>query len=232
MKQVFPIRISGKGRREKARATLLDCLHFENMLIILIREFYDKYQKSLTNISILKGLFSKKYRGKYQIEFQEVLNLIVKDDKLNELYKNLKEQWNKIKNAGLLLSVFRKIVKSFGNYFKALESYRLTPEKFRGIPRLPKPKKLKFVERYSVELVTGLGIVKQEKESVLLKLKAEKARKYLKVKLPKWFNYQVSSARLKMIGEDIWVDIVYKYPIEGTEPKENMKQELTLDWMN
>jgi len=52
VKLVFPIRVSGKERRERARKTLLDCLHFENMLIILIREFYDKYRKSLTNISI------------------------------------------------------------------------------------------------------------------------------------------------------------------------------------
>jgi len=43
-------------------------------------------------------------------------NLIEQDEKLKDLYMKLKEQWNKIKNSGLLISVIRKVVKDFTNY--------------------------------------------------------------------------------------------------------------------
>jgi len=228
MKQVLSIRISGRERKRKAIKVLLDCLHFENMLIILVRKFYEKYQRGLLNISILRGLFSKKYEGKYLVEFQKVVELIREDSDLNELYRKLQEQWDKISNSGLLVLIIRKVVKNFENYFKALKSYKVNSEKFNGIPKPPKPKKLKWVERYSIEFVTKLGVVKQGEGYVLLKLKAGKERKFLKVKLPEWFNYQVSSARLKMIGEDIWVDLVYEYPIEKIEAKGEYKAGIDL----
>jgi len=220
---ILPIRVSGKKNKENAKSILFDCLHFENMLKILIREFYDKYQKSLVNLSILAGLFSKKYKGKYQEEFQKIKSLIEQDEKLKDLYEKLKEQKDKIKNSALLSSVIRKVVRDFTNYFKALESYKNNPDKFKGIPRPPKPKKLKWVSNYSVEFVTALGIVKREKDYILLELKAGKDKKFLNVKIPKWFNYPISSARLKMIGEDIWVDLVYECPSDKIEPKGDWK---------
>jgi IS605 OrfB family transposase len=47
--------------------------------------------------------------------------------------------------------------------------------------------------------------------------------RWLKVKLPKGFNYEITSFRLKLVANDLYVDVVYKYPLEVKEPKGDFK---------
>ena len=61
---------------------------------------------------------------------------------------------------------------------------------------------------------------KQEKDYLLIKLRKGK---YLKVKLPKDFSYRVSSVRLKLFGDDLYVDVVYECKVKEVKPKGNFR---------
>jgi len=149
--RVLSIRITGKERKQKVRKLLLDLAHFKNLLILLIHKYKEIYEEYPLNISLLNGLVAKEYKGKYQEEFKEILQNIKADEKLSEFLENLRIQKEKIENANLVQMVIRNVVKDFNNYFKALKTYKKSPEKFKSKPRPPKPKKLRYLMDFSVE---------------------------------------------------------------------------------
>ena len=106
------------------------------------------------------------------------------------------------------------MIKDFKGFFRALQSFKENPERFRGIPRPPKPKKLRFLMDFSAE--GNVNTFSQEKDSLLIRLREGE---YLKVKLPKDFPHRVSSIRLKFFGEDLYVDVVYECSLEEKKPK-------------
>jgi len=219
VKRVLSIRIAGKERKQKVRKLLLDLGHFRNLLILLIRRYKKLYGKYPLNVSLLNGLVAKEYKGKYQKEFTGILQNIKADRKLSEFLENLKVQKEKIGNAHLVQSVIRNVVKDFNNYFKALEKYKKNPEKFRAKPNPPKPKKLRYLMDFSVE--GNRNIFKfVENNRLLVKLRNGR---WLKVKLPKDFGYEITSFRLKLLADDLYVDVVYKYPLKVKEPKGNFR---------
>jgi len=222
--RVLSIRIAGKERKRKVRKLLLDLAHFRNLLILLIRRYRELYGKYPLNISLLNGLVTKEYKGKYQKEFYFLVQNIKTDKKLSEFLENLKAQKEKIENANLVQSVIRNVVKDFNNYFKALKKYKKNPEKFRAKPNPPKPKKLRYLMDFSVE--GNRNIFKLVEDNKLL-IKLRNGR-WLKVKLPKDFSYEITSFRLKLLADDLYVDVVYKYPLEIKEPKGNFRAGIDL----
>ncbi len=216
--RVLSIRIAGKERRHRARKFLLDLAHFKNLFILLIYRHKEIYNSYPLNISLLNGLLAKKYKGKYQEEFKKLLQNIKADEKLSEFLENLKIQKEKVENAPLVQNVIRNVVKDFKNYFKALKTYKKNPEKFKGKPRPPKPKKLRYLMDFSVE--GNKTIFKVQENSFLAKLRNGR---WLKVKLPKDFSYEISSFRIKLLANDLYIDVVYKYPLEIKETKGEYK---------
>jgi IS605 OrfB family transposase len=212
--RAFSIRISGKERKQKVRKLLLDLAHFKNLLILLVRKYKETYGEYPLNISLLNGLVAKEYKGKYQEEYQKLLSNIKANSELSEFWENLKAQKEKVKNASLVQSIIRSVVKDFNNYFKTLKSYKKNPERFKGKPRPPKPKKLRYLMDLEVE--GNRNIFKVQGNSLLVKLRNGK---WLKVKLPKDFSYEITSFRLKLVADDLYVDVIYKYPLEIKEPK-------------
>jgi len=112
------------------------------------------------------------------------------DKKLSEFLENIKTQKKKIETANLVQSVIRKVVKDFNNYFKALKKYKKNPEKFRAKPNPPKPKKLSYLMDFSVE--GNRNVFKLVEDN----------------KLPKDFGYEITSFRLKLLVDDLYVDVV------------------------
>ncbi len=212
--RVLTIRVSGKDRKERVRKLLFDLAHFKNLLIILIRKYKELYGYYPTDQSILYGLiadreYSSKKEEKLQ-KFKEVRENILKDKELTELLLALKEQKKRVDNNYLLQQVIRDVVKSFKSYRKAYKEYQKNPKKFKGVPRPPKPKKLKFLMNFSVDL--NVNTFEQLEDSVLIRLRIHN-KEFLKVKLPKDFNFEVKSLRLKLFGTDIYVDTVYKVEV-------------------
>ena len=215
VKRVLSIRIAGKERKQKVRKLLLDLAHFRNLLILLIRRYKELYGYYPLNTSLLYGLLAKEYKGKYQTEFNELLQNIKTDEKLTEFLNNLKAQKEKIENPHLVQGVIRNVVKNFSNYFKALEKYRKNPKNFKVKPKPPKPKNLSYLMEFSVEGNRNIFEITEDNR-FLFKLRNGR---WLKVKLPIDFDYEITSFRLKLLADDLYVDVVYKYPLEIKEPK-------------
>ena len=214
-KKILSIRVSGKERKAKVRKLLYDLAHFRNMLIILIRKYRLIYKEPLLNQSVLYALLSTRdYSGKYSEEFEKTIKNIQAEQELREFLDRLKAQKERIGNPHFIQSVIRQVIKDFKSFFRALQSFRENPEKFTGVPRPPKPKKLRFLMNFSAE--GNVNTFRQEGDSLLIRLREGE---YLKVKLPKDFPYRVSSVRLKFFGEDLYVDVVYEREIEEIEPK-------------
>ena len=214
LNRVLSIRISGKKKKESIRRLFLDLAHFKNLWIILIKRYKELYGYYPTDQSILYGLIAdKNYSSKKEKKlkrFKEVKESILKDEKLKDVLTSLKEQKRKVDNNYLLQQVIREIIKSFKSYRKAYKEYVWVPDKFKGIPKPPKAKKLKFLMNFSVELNTS--VFKQINESILIRLRIKK-KEFLKIKLPEGFSYEIKSIRLKLFGTDIYADVVYKIKV-------------------
>ncbi len=213
-KKILSIRISGNERKKRVRSILLDITHFRNMLIILISKYHAFYKENLLNQSILYGLVAKDYSGKYKIEFEKVLKNIENNTELKELLEKLKNQKEKVDNPHYIQYIIRQVIKDFSNFFKSIYSYNQNPQKFKSTPKPPKPKKLLLLMNFSVEGNTNTFKIQQDKLIIRLR-----KGKYLKVKLPKNFPYRVSSIRLKLFGDDLYVDVVYEQEVEIKELK-------------
>lgn len=213
-KRVLTIRIGGKERKRKVRTLLLDLAHFRNILIILVRKYYTLYKEHLLNQSILYGLVAKNYTGKYKEEFEKVLKNIESNPELADLLIKLKNQKEKVDNPCYIQYIIRQTIKDFKSFFKSLESFKTNPEKFKEMPKPPKAKKLKYLMNFSVE--GNVNTFKQEGDKIIIRLKNNK---YLKVKLPKDFPYKISSVRIKLFGDDLYVDVVYEYPLKVEQPE-------------
>ncbi len=214
-KRALTIRISGKEKKEKVRKLLYGLAHFRNMLIILIRRYRLIYKESFLNQSILYGLLStREYSGKYREEFERVIRNIQAEQELREFLDRLKAQKEKIGNPHFVQSVIRQVIKDFKGFFGALRSFKENPEKFTGIPRPPKPRKLRFLMNFSAE--GNVNTFRQEGNSLLIRLREGE---FLKVKLPRDFPHRVSSVRLKFFGEDLYVDVVYECEVKEVKPK-------------
>ncbi len=213
-KKVLAIRVSGKERKKRVRTLLLDLAHFRNMLVIFINKYYAFYKEIILNQSILYGLVAKEYSGKYKEKFEEILYNIENNSELKELLEKLKAQKEKVDNAHYIQYIIRQVIKDFGNFFRSLKSFKENPEKFKTRPKPPKPKKLSLLMNFSVE--GNANTFKREEDSLVIRLRK---KQYLKVKLPKDFSYRVSSIRLKLFGDDLYVDAVYEHEITNKELK-------------
>ncbi len=217
-KKVLSIRISGNERKKRVRSILLDIAHFKNILIILISKYRSFYKENILNQSILYGLVAKDYSGKYKTEFEKVLKNIENNTELKELLEKLKSQKEKVDNPHYIQYIIRQVIKDFGSFFRSLESFKKNPKKFRAEPKAPRPKKLSLLMNFSVE--GNANTFKIEKDKLIIRLRKER---YLKVKLPKNFPYDISSVRLKLFGDDLYVDVVYEQEIEVKEFKGEYK---------
>ncbi len=213
-KRVLSIRVSGKEKKEKTRNLLYNLAHFRNILIIFIRNYKELYNEWILNQSILYGLLSSRgYSGKHKEEFEKVFGNISKDEKLKELLKDMRKQKEKIDNPHFIQSVIRQVIKDFRSFQKAYKEFRKNTSKFRGIPKPPKPKKLRYIINFSAE--GSRNTFERKKDYIIIKLREGE---YLKVKLPKDFP-DISSVRLKLFGEDLYVDVVYEHKVEEKNTK-------------
>jgi len=220
VKRVLTIRVSGKERKEKVRKLLYDLAHFRNILIILIRKYNQLYGEWILNQSILYGLISSKpYSGKYEREFKNVLENLIREKELKRLLEDLKDQKEKVGNPYFVQSVIRQVIKDFRSFFNADKEFKKNPSKFKGKPNPPKPKKLKYLMNFSAE--GNANTFEREGDFVVIRLREGE---YLKIKLPEGFPHKVSSVRLKFFGNDLYVDVVYEREIKEVKPKGDTEQ--------
>ena len=218
--RILSIRISGKQRKERVSNLLYSLAQFRNLLIIFNQIYNKTYGKHIINESYLYALLSEKpYKPKGENkenklkEFNQILQNIQKSEELKYFLKKLKQQKQKIKNNYIIQTLIKQLIKDYKSYFKSLEKYKEQPSKFKGKPKPPKAKKLKDTKTFTAQLNTNTFKI-IDKAHLLITLTFNEEKKYLKVKLPKDFKYEIKSARIKFIANDIYVDVVYKKEIK------------------
>jgi len=215
VKRVLPIKLSSKYRA-KVRSFIYDVVQFQNLLRIFTLEWdkktYDIFR--LFNPSLLYSLIADRIQSNksewQRKELEEVKGIIEGDEGLKGWVGKLKEQKEKVSNASVCLYVINQEVNNLKSWAKALQEYKRNPERFRGRPGLPKPKKLKNVVRLTVAVPFVI-------EGRKLWLKVRKDEKPLRVLLPEGFDYKVKEVRIVYDMEWIEVQVVYEKEVSVSE---------------
>ena len=211
VKRSLSIRLSSKYRA-KVRSFIYNVAQFQNLLRIFILEWdkktYDIFR--LFNPSLLYSLVADRIRSNksewQRKELEEVKGIVEDDEKLKDWIVKLKEQKEKVSNASVCLYVVNQEVNNLKSWARALQEYKRNPEKFRGRPGLPKPRKLRNLVRFTVAVPFVI-------EGRRLWLKLGKGEKPLRVLLPEGFNYKVKEVRIVYDMEWIEVQVVYEKEI-------------------
>jgi hypothetical protein len=235
VKRILSIRISGKQRKERISNLLYSLAQFRNLLIIFNKIYHQNYGRWILNESFLYSLISDKpytprkpkeddenyqeklKKNKEKIkEFNQILENIEKVEQLKDFQNKLQHQKEIIKNNYIIQTLIRQLIKDYKSFFKNIQKYKENPSSFNAVPRPPKAKKLRDIPSFTAELnLNTFKIVNKEKEKYLLiTLTNDKNQKqYIKIKLPKDFNCEIKSAKIKFISSDVYVDIVYEKPL-------------------
>ncbi|GAB6072269.1 RNA-guided endonuclease TnpB family protein [Venenivibrio stagnispumantis] len=209
-------------------------MQFRNLLIIFNQIYYKNYGYIVLNESYLFNLLSdkpyrprdtkdengniKKSKEEKLQEYNDILQNIDKVQELKEFIVKLKQQKDSVKNVHVIQSVIRQYISDYNSYFKSLNEYTKKPNKFRGKPRPPKAKKLKDIISFTVELNSNsFEIIDGRYILVRLTFDDENSR-YIKVKLPEYIDREkIKSIRIKTIGTDAYIDVVYTKKIKIPE---------------
>ncbi len=198
------------------------------MLFILIHQLKEKLGYYLTIEALLYSLLVDKLnisktKDQNKVEkLNQLLKIINSDTKLSKLLKDMKELKKDISNTYAIQSVIRITCKNFKAYRKAYEEYLKEPSKFNGVPKPPKPKKLKNIDRFTVELnKLSFKIL-----NGILHIKLHNGKK-VKVKMPKYL-INPSSVRITYYLGFAFIDIVFDKYIEELNPLFNHKAGIDL----
>ncbi|MDK2790154.1 MAG: putative transposase [Methanothermococcus sp.] len=202
--------------------------HFRNILIIFIHKLKAYLNYYLTNESLLYSLLADKLnlsntKDENKIEkLNELLSIIKSDNFLSELLKSMKKVKGEIKNSYAIQSVIRQVCRDFKSYRKSYKEYEKNPNKFNGTPKSPKPKKLKNIDKFTIDLNRNSFKIKNK----VLYLKLHNDNK-IKVKLPE-FALDLSSVRITYYLGFAYVDIVYDKHIKELKPSGEHKAGIDL----
>jgi IS605 OrfB family transposase len=217
VKRTLSIRLSSKYR-SKVRSFVYDLAQFQNLLRIFILEWDKKTNDifRLFNPSLLYSLLADRIQNNksewQRKELEEVKEVIEQDKELKSLVEKLKEQKKRVRNAWVCQKVVVQEVNNLKSWARALKEYKEDPEKFRGKPGLPKPRKLRSLVRFSVPV-----FVERDGRKLVLVLRAcskEYEAERVEVLLPEEFVYRVKEVKLVYDMEWVEVHVVYDKEIE------------------
>ena len=208
--------VSDAKKVRRLRSLVFELAHFRNLVLIFIHEYHRKTGKWLTSSAILYSLMSKpnsrSLNNKEKVEkINEVKNNL--DDNLKEWLEKIKEQKAKIDNNYAVQNVLRQVEKDFRSYFSSLEENEKNPEKFNGKPNPPKPKKLKNLAHFTVEL--NSNAIEQNGRRLTLKLRINGKRRFV-VKLSN--DFKVTSARICYCLGGIYIDVIREVEVPSVKP--------------
>lgn len=152
--RTFSIRIKNKKHIKTLTDYIYKYRHFENMLLILIKENYELFLQGKTEndfkyltskITLRNALLDYKTKNNKDSDY---LNEKYKD---NKLWQSLKETAKTIKQHNFVYCIDR-VKANYKTYFSKLKVYKENPNTYTGMPKAPKAKKLSKLSNYSIEL--------------------------------------------------------------------------------
>jgi IS605 OrfB family transposase len=198
------------------------------MLTIIIHKLKEQLGYYPTNESILYSLLADRLnkrtlnnQEKLQ-KLNEISNIIKSDNFLSELLNNMKKLKNELNNNYAIQSIIRQVCKDFKSYRKAFEEYLSNPNKFTGKPKPPKAKKLKNIDKLTIEL--NKMSFKINNKTLHVKLHKNKQ---VRIKLPEFIK-EITSVRITYYLGFAYVDVVYDKHIEELKPLGNYKSGIDL----
>ncbi len=157
----FQVHETNEDKASMIKEWILHYKHLDNMLCLLIRQEYEIQwaieNKSLRdytmvnlllNAVIMKAVISSNTGGKKTSREIATVNAYFKD---NPVFQQMKEH-GQILNDKCSSMIVRRLRKDWMNYFKALKDFKVSPEKYFGLPQPPKPKRLCDTYNYSVPM--------------------------------------------------------------------------------
>ncbi|MEF3245231.1 MAG: IS200/IS605 family accessory protein TnpB-related protein, partial [Caldisericaceae bacterium] len=107
--------------------------------------------------------------------------------------------------------VIKRLKKDFYNYFIALKDYKRNLDKYRGLPKLPSPKKLSKMNQYSIPLdsYTSISLRKLEKQHLIGINLSSKMRYFYIGKDTEVFK-NVKLANVKYQNNEIYLQFSYE----------------------
>ena len=192
---------------------VFDLMHFRNLLLLFIHRFHSTYGSWVTSASLLYTLLSNpNARSTGNPEKMQKLQEILKRIEGTEMRRFLDKAKKLKENIGckFVRQIIRQISNDFSNYFKSKKEYKEHPEKFTGLPRPPRAKKIRNYRKFTIEMTKDMFDVRGRE--IVLKLPGDE----LVVVMSK--EFKVTSIRLCYYLDCFYVDIVYEDIVKPLKP--------------
>jgi putative transposase len=170
--RTLSIRINSTKLNKKILSLVYSYRHFENILLILIKQNYELYSQGKDNSNDFQYLTNKQTLRNALLDYKtknskdsDYLNEKYKDSKL---WQSLKETAKTIKQHNFVY-IIDKVKSNYKTYFTNLQMWHKNPSLFTGMPKPPRPKKLSRLTNYSVDIdrYTALSFAQLERKNLI-----------------------------------------------------------------
>jgi len=205
----FEIRINSNNDKNYLFNFIYQYKHWQNIITILVTDLFKKNNSDyryFLDYEIVRACISGTAGS---IKKQEKIFYIKNRYKDNELYKQLLEVGQKLKNHNLVM-VLRRFKKDFSNYFRAIKDWKENTSKYTGMPQMPKPRKMSQLLNYSIPL-DGTNGWSTKKNLIGINLKKKMRYFYIGkiIKNGKVLDKTIQSVAIKMRNSEIYLSFSY-----------------------
>jgi IS605 OrfB family transposase len=207
-KRTTIIKLTNKEDKEKIRDYFYKYRHFENMLLILIKNNYNLYKEEkdtndfnyLADYSVMRAVLRSTEGGKHK----EKADYVKEKYKDNQIMKDLITLSEELKIHNLSM-IIRRVKGQFKRFFKTVKTDKTS--------RPPKPKKLSNLVEYSISLDQISWSLKKEN---LLGVNLSDKMFYIYLKQDKLINIvkdlkNINSLTVCLSNNDIYLHFTYNY---------------------
>jgi len=170
--RTLSIRINSTKLNKKILSFVHSYRHFENILLILIKQNYDLYSQGQDSSNDFRYLTNKQTLRNALLDYKSKNS---KDpDRLNEKYKD-SELWQSLKETAKTIKqhnfvyIIDRVKSNYKTYFANLRLWHENPSLFTGMPKPPRPKKLSKLTNYAVDIdkYNALSFAKLENKNLI-----------------------------------------------------------------
>jgi len=208
--KTFEIRVTNTKDQNYLKNYIYKYRHWQNILTILTINLFKSNNsdyKHFLDYAVVRACIAGTTGDKKKIETIAYVKEKYKD---NELYKDLVSVGQELKTHNLV-EIVKRLKKDFSNYFKALKDYKKNPDKYTGLPQLPKAKKLSQLTNYSIPLDSYASISFKRKDVVGINLNSKMRYFYLGKtdEIDIFRNNEIKSVQIKFQNNQIYLQFAY-----------------------
>jgi len=210
MKRVFEIRVTNNRDIKYLKNYIYKYRHWQNILTILAIELFkadNKDYKYFLDYSVIRACIADTKGDKKKAN---IITYIKEKYKDNEFYQELLKIGKELKTHNLT-EIVKRLKKDFSNYFRLLKEYKKNPNKFTGIPKLPKAKKLSNLINYSIPLDGYNSISLKKKNNIGINLSKKMRYFYIgKTDEIKIFKNKIKTVNIKFQNNTVYLQFIYE----------------------